>query len=204
MRCGISRTLSVAWLLFTILAVAGCRRAALPVRSVTIGSQVWMADNLDTGRYRNGDPVREAVTVAEWNDATRRGEGAWCRYPAERTRGQHAGRLYNWYAVRDPRGLAPKGWHIPEDREWAALEGFLGGREFAARRLGAISFNPLFGGSRNCLGSFFGVGTLGFFWTATPSGAFEAWDREVCAGAPALQRVAVGRGLGLSVRCVRD
>lgn len=169
------------------LLFSGCAPDREGPGGMRIGRQVWMSGNLDVVRYRNGDPVLEAASVAEWNDALAKGEGAWCRHGGER--------LYNWYAVADPRGLAPNGWHIPSDAEWSELESATGGRGFS------ITGYP---GSRNCLGDFFGQGTLAFFWTSTPSGGFDAWNREASAGGTKLRRVGIGRGLGLSVRCVKD
>ncbi|MGC8774725.1 MAG: fibrobacter succinogenes major paralogous domain-containing protein [Chlorobaculum sp.] len=173
-----------------VLLVAGCTVRDKSIRSITIGEQVWMAENLATGRYRNGDQIRHAKSVEEWNDAISKQEGAWCDYgndPAD-------GHLYNWFAVADPRGLAPAGWHVPSDAEWRELEAATDDR----------GFEITFTGSRNCLGFFFGQGSTAFFWTGTPSGEFDAWDREISEGRRKLQRVSVAQGLGLSVRCVKD
>jgi hypothetical protein len=153
-----------------------------------------MAENLDVKRYRNGDPVREAISVGEWNDAISKKEGAWCYYDNNERNGTVHGRLYNWFAVSDPRGLAPAGWHVPADKEWQVLETATAGK----------GFETPFSGSRNCLGLFFGKGSTAFFWTSTPSGESEAWNREISKGSSKLQKVSVARGLGLSVRCVRD
>jgi uncharacterized protein (TIGR02145 family) len=87
------------------LLVAGCSRDGREPVGMRTGRQVWTSRNLDVDRYRNGDAIREAASVAEWNDAIAKGEGAWCRYGDAR--------LYNWHAVVDSRGLAPAGWHVP-------------------------------------------------------------------------------------------
>lgn len=81
-------------------------------KSVKIGNQVWMTSNLDVGCYRNGDPIPEVRDPIQWSDLR---TGAWCYYENDSGNGT---RLYNWYAVNDPRGLAPLGWHIPSDEEW--------------------------------------------------------------------------------------
>lgn len=180
---------SISQLFLCFALFAGCAKPGDTARSVTIGKQVWMAENLDTDRYRNGEPIRHAKSVEEWNDAISKQEGAWCTYGNE----PHGARLYNWFAVADPRGLAPDGWHVPSDAEWRELEAATGGR----------GFETAFTGSRNCLGFFFGQGSTAFFWTATPSGEFDAWNREISKAGGTLQRVHVARGLGLSVRCVR-
>lgn len=183
---------SGALFLFAVLLLlsSGCARRDDAVQGITIGKQVWMAGNLATGKYRNGDPIRQARSVEEWNDAISKQEGAWCDYGND----PDGGRLYNWFAVADPRGLAPEGWRVPTDADWRELEVATGG----------LGFETVFTGSRNCLGIFFGKGSSAFFWTATPSGEFDAWNREISAGSRKLQRVSVARGLGLSVRCVKD
>lgn len=183
-------TCGISWLFVWMLLLAGCTEKRVPVNSLAIGKQLWMSENLDVDRYRNGDPILEARSVEEWNDAIAKQEGAWCRYDND----EHNGRLYNWFAVADPRGLAPEGWHVPSDAEWNELAAATGGRGFDA---------PL-SGSRNCLGLFFGKGSSAFYWSATPSGEFDAWNREISRESGKLQRVSIARGLGLSVRCVKD
>lgn len=204
------------WLFFLIailaaLSVTACR-AHGESEEVRIGRQVWMGRNLDTGRYRNGDHVRHAASDAEWRDAASKQEGAWCWYEDDPGKG----RLYNWYALGDPRGLAPEGWHIPSDSEWNELVDFLGGQTAAGRALkstvgwgasaGAVrscGFNAQPAGSRNCLGGFFSLGRDAFFWSATPSGDFEAWNREITSR-NGVQRVSINKSLGFSVRCLKD
>lgn len=173
-----------------LLLASGCAKREDAARGIAIGKQIWMAENLATDRYRNGDPIRHARSVEEWNDAISRHEGAWCHYGNQPANG----RLYNWFAVADPRGLAPEGWHVPTDAEWRELEAVTGGR----------GIETAFTGSRNCLGIFFGKGSSAFFWTATPSSEFDAWNREISEGSRKLQRVRVAKGLGLSVRCVKN
>ncbi|WP_084022287.1 fibrobacter succinogenes major paralogous domain-containing protein [Chlorobaculum limnaeum] len=173
-----------------LLFTSGCTKQDDAAQGITIGRQIWMAENLATDRYRNGDKIRHARSVEEWNEAISKQEGAWCDYGND----PDGGRLYNWFAVADSRGLAPAGWRVPTDEEWRELEAATDGQGFATG----------FTGSRNCLGLFFGKGTAAFFWTATPSGEFDAWNREISEGSRKLQRVSVAKGLGLSVRCVKD
>ncbi len=95
--------------------------------SVKIGTQIWMTKNLDVATYRNGDPIRHCQTVEEWKDAAAKSEGAWCYYNNSDSLGKIYGKLYNWYAVNDPRGLAPQGWHVPTELECQKLRHSLGG-----------------------------------------------------------------------------
>ncbi len=180
----------LSFLLAMLVLLAGCAKLDDSARTLTIGKQIWMAENLSVTHYRNGDPIRHASSVEEWNDAISKQEGAYCDYGNE----LGSGRLYNWFAVSDSRGLAPVGWHVPTDEEWRELEAATGGQ----------GFETAFTGSRNCLGYFFGRGQAAFFWTATPSGEFDAWNREISKAGGKMQRVSVARGLGLSVRCVRE
>lgn len=97
-----------------------------PYKTVTIGTQVWMKENLNVSTFRNGDPIPEAKTDEEWKAAGDAKQPAWCYYDNDPNNGAKYGKLYNWYAVNDSRGLAPEGWHVPTDQEWTDLIGFLG------------------------------------------------------------------------------
>ncbi len=100
--------------------------------TVTIGTQVWMTRNLDVDHYRNGDPIPEVKSASLWKSLT---TGAWCYFKNDKDSGVTYGKLYNWYAVNDPRGLAPVGWHIPSDAEWSTLSAYLGGDSIAGGKL---------------------------------------------------------------------
>jgi len=102
---------------------------------VTIGNQTWMANNLGVTTYRNGDPIPQVTDPTEWANLT---TGAWCYYSNVQGNGEVYGKLYNWYAVNDPRGLAPKGWHVPSDAEFTALETALGGTTIAGGRINKL------------------------------------------------------------------
>lgn len=94
--------------------------------SVTIGTQEWTTRNLDTTQFRNGDLIPEAASYEEWEAAAENQTPAWCYYQNDPENGNSFGKLYNWYAVSDPRGLAPEGWHIPSLEEWETMINFLG------------------------------------------------------------------------------
>jgi uncharacterized protein (TIGR02145 family) len=96
-------------------------------KSVRIGTQIWAAENLNVDRFRNGDPIPQAKSNEEWEKAGENQQPAWCYYDNNPANGVKYGKLYNWYAVNDPRGLAPNGWHIPNFEEWIILEDNLGG-----------------------------------------------------------------------------
>jgi uncharacterized protein (TIGR02145 family) len=95
-------------------------------KSVKIGTQTWMTENLNVERFRNGDLIPQAKTNEEWEQAGNKKQPTWCYYENDPKNGAKYGKLYNWYAVNDPRGLAPAGWHIPSDTEWTTLGDQLG------------------------------------------------------------------------------
>jgi uncharacterized protein (TIGR02145 family) len=106
-----------------------------PFVSVKIGTQTWMSANLNVDKFRNGDVIPEAKSIVEWEMAGEEGRPVWCYYENKKKNGKKYGKLYNFYAVNDPRGLAPEGWHVPSESEWIELENCLGGYEIAAKKL---------------------------------------------------------------------
>jgi uncharacterized protein (TIGR02145 family) len=105
------------WVTMNMEQSGGSGATSLPRTS--IGSQVWSTKNLDVVKYRNGDPIPYVPDSAQWKNLT---SGAWCWYNNDSaTYAAKYGRLYNWYAVNDPRGLAPQGWHVPSNAEWNLL-----------------------------------------------------------------------------------
>jgi uncharacterized protein (TIGR02145 family) len=116
------------------------------INTVSIGSQVWMQENLDVSRYRNGEPIRYAATSQDWLDAAAKGEGAWSYYKNDVASNGKYGRLYNWYAVQDPRGLAPSGWHVPTTQEFKKLSTALGGVYVAGGKMKSTTLwlSPIF------------------------------------------------------------
>ena len=137
-------------------------------QTVTIGSQVWTSKNLDVATYRNGDVIPQVQDPNAWENLT---TGAWCYYDNDASNGTKYGKLYNWYAVNDPRGLAPKGYHIPSDAEWTQLSDYLGGESEAGTKMKSTSgwvengngtnssgFSGLPGGYRDYNGAFDYIG----------------------------------------------
>lgn len=183
-------------------------------RTVTIGKQIWMAENLNVEHYRNGDPIPEVQDKEEWDNLT---TGAWCWYENNSANGMTYGRLYNWYAVNDPRGLAPEGWHIPSSNEWNKLTDNLGGAETAGTKLKSTGgwneggngdnksgFTAIPGGYRTHDGYFSNMGKNALFWTSTEFNSANSWFRNVIASIPDVYAPNYGKDFGLSVRCVKD
>ena len=98
---------------------------------IKIGPQIWMSENLNVDCFSNGDPISEAKTMEAWIDAGSRKEPAWCIYKNT----GFLGKLYNWYAISDERGLAPHGWLLPTRNDWESLFEYIGGAELAGKKL---------------------------------------------------------------------
>jgi len=190
-------------------------------KEVTIGKQVWMTQNLNVDKFRNGDPIPEAKTDEEWIKAGENGEPAWCYYKNNPDNGDRYGKLYNWYAVNDPRGLAPEGWKIPSNEEWSRLADFLGGKSVAGTKMKSTDFwadyegksgngtnesgfSGLPGGYRVDDGTFSGVGELGYWWSSTENSTFIAWVRYLSFNNGIVYRYYSYKKFGFSVRCLRD
>ncbi|MFZ4378002.1 MAG: fibrobacter succinogenes major paralogous domain-containing protein, partial [Saprospiraceae bacterium] len=94
--------------------------------TVMIGTQEWMTRNLDVDRFQNGVLIPHVESNKEWKKAGENGQPAWCYYDNNPENGKKYGKLYNWFAINDPRRLAPKGWHVPTFEEWNSLVEFLG------------------------------------------------------------------------------
>ncbi len=184
---------------------------------VTIGSQVWTTRNLDVDKYRNGDSIPEVKDPKEWYYLK---TGAWCYYKNDPAMGAIYGKIYNWYAVNDPRGLAPSGWHIPSDDEWTTLITYLGGQSVAGGKLKETStshwkspnkfatnesgFSALPGGYCDYLGISYNIGDYGYWWSSTEGSNNGAWNRYVYYYYASVYRSNFGKDYGFYVRCVRD
>ena len=183
---------------------------------VVIGNQTWIAENLRTSRYSNGDPIPNIVLSSEWAACT---SGAWCTYENDAANEAIYGKLYNWYAVADPRNVCPTGWRVPSIQDWNELTNFLGGDEIAGGKLKSIygwtqpnvgannesSFSALPGGYR-LNGPFFSVELYATWWGLNESDAasFFAYFRYVVNNSASLQTGSYNKISGMSVRCVQN
>jgi uncharacterized protein (TIGR02145 family) len=191
---------------------------------VQICNQIWMGRDLDVYKYRNGDTIPEVRDLSQWRKLT---TGAWCYYNNDSLKGKIYSKLYNWYAVNDPRGLAPEGWHIPTDAEWYELENCLGGEHDAGSKLKTIGtielgdglwqspnagatnesgFSGLPNGYRSNDGIFWANGSYGIWWSSTESidDPSFVWYRVLNYGNTSVTRANDLKVCGFSVRCVRD
>ncbi|HEY2720430.1 MAG TPA: FISUMP domain-containing protein, partial [Chitinophagaceae bacterium] len=181
-------------------------------RTVKVGNQTWMAENLDVSTYRNGDSIPQVQDPKLWSSLK---AGAWCYYESKNDMGVIYGKLYNWYAVIDPRGLAPEGWHIPSDAEWTQFAGFLGGRVGTSGKIKSprgwsgggngtneTNFSALPGGTRSVeLFSF--AGNYGYWWTSSEFDSYSAWNRFLSYNNNDVGRSTGWKQFGNSVRCIK-
>jgi len=188
--------------------------------SVTIGTQTWMKKNLDVDHYRNGDPIPQVTDQTQWANLT---TGAWCYYDNDPANGEIYRKLYNWYAVNDPRGLAPDGWHVPSNEEWTILTNYLGGSDIAGGKLkeagiahwispnnGATNesgFTALPSGVRNYNfdGLYMLIGFYSYWWSSTK----DNWDNKILSiginsDYDDILNLLFPMSFGISVRCVKD
>jgi uncharacterized protein (TIGR02145 family) len=192
------------------------------IEEVKIGKQIWMAKNLDVAHFRNGDPIPEAKTDKEWEKAGKKKQPAWCYYDNDSKNGKKYGKLYNWYALSDPRGIEPEGWHTPSDEEWLNLKDFLGGEIGGGGKIkngqgwkndGDIfwltsgsnesKFCALPGGSRYINGSFDGISKEGYWWSNSAFNDSFAWLRYLSYNNNNIDRSYQFKEQGLSIRCLK-
>ncbi|WP_298220536.1 fibrobacter succinogenes major paralogous domain-containing protein [Flavobacterium sp.] len=194
-------------------------RPSVPIldTEVRIGNQIWMTRNLNVSRYRNGDPIPQVTSIIQWKNLT---TGAWCYYNNDPANGAKYGRLYNWYAVNDPRGLAPIGWHVASDSEWTTLTAFLGGEAVAGEKMkttegwsvpnlatNSSGLSSLPAGGRNFEGIFYNLGNYCDYWSTTnetDASSEWAWIRFLIFNNTQAYRSASPKKGGLSVRCIKD
>lgn len=198
--------------------------------TVQICNQTWTAKNLDVSHYRNGDVISQVTDSTTWANLT---TGAWCYYQNNTANGPIYGKLYNWYAVNDPRGLAPQGYHVPSDTEWSTVVNCLGGSSVAGgamKEAGLIhwgnpntgysggsnssGFTALPGGIRVqygynsqavlAAGLFGNINYDGIWWTSTDTNSPSAWAYDMVYESNGTDRFDKNKAVGISVRCVKD
>lgn len=190
---------------------------------VTIGSQIWLDQNLNVTKFNNGDSITELPKVSDWINTS---NPAWCWY-GNIPRSNYLGKLYNWNVVNDTRNVCPVGFHVPTDVEWTTLTTFYGGENIAAGPLkqtgtttwaspntGATNssmFTATSNGYRNFESTIYtnsnyysALGSYGTWWTKTSFDATRAYHRYMYWGEVAVNRGASNKINGLAIRCLKD
>jgi len=186
-----------------------------PYKTVKIGMQTWMAENLMTTRYNNGDEIPNITDRFDWQDLT---TGAYCNYDNVQDNFTIYGRLYNFYSVVDPRKLCPNGWHVPTATEWNTLINYLGGNSIAGSKLkdtGTVywiapniatnesGFRALPGGDRwGYQGQFHYIKEIAHWWSCSEE---NGWPIRFYVGSgTSIVTDGDDKNCGFSVRCIKD
>ncbi len=195
-------------------------------KTIVIGTQEWMAENLNTSVYRNGDAIATGLTSSEWQNSINTSQGAWTYYNNDVSYSCPYGKWYNSYACVDSRRLCPVGWHVPSDQEWTTLISYLGGEDVAGGKMkstgtvengtgywnspntdatNSSGFSGIPGDFSNYIGEFTNyLGSYSYYWSSSQIGTIDAWMRTLYTEFGFGLRGVGPRQNGLSVRCIRD
>ena len=185
--------------------------------TVKIGTQTWTQTNLNVSHYRNGDVIPQVTDPTAWANFT---TGAWCYYNNDPANGTIYGKLYNGYAVTDPRGLAPTGYHIPTNIEWTTLTNYLGGENVAGGKMkqtgtsywlspnqgssNSSRFTAIPGGNRSFVGDFRQIGMYGQYWSSTENNAENLFYLHLTYILEKAGFSSFKKSTGYSIRCIKD
>ena len=166
-------------------------------KTVVIGKQLWMAENLKVTKYKNGDPIDNVSDIKKWIELSK---GAWVNYDNDNKIYDNIyGKLYNWYVVIDNRGVCPEGWRIPSATDWEVL---LKQLELVFDPEG-LSMIP--GGLRSGKdGSFHYSGDDGYLWLNEKNSSIYGWNRDMPPNGAGMYRQDVSERDGYSIRCMKD
>jgi|TARA_B110000259_G_C13910027_1_gene360502 uncharacterized protein (TIGR02145 family) len=187
--------------------------------SKMIGKSIWSTENLNVEVYRNGDSIKKCTTKTEWDSANHQNIGAYIIFENNETYHKKYGKLYNWYAVNDVRGLAPSGWHVASKGEWDSMVKVLGDsagyklkskfgwekyvyEDISGNGDNSSGFNALPGGMFHN-GYFSDLYKRGHWWTSSHLMDKNAFDRFVSVSNK-IGWVLGGRESGMTVRVVKD
>lgn len=188
-------------------------------KNIKIGTQIWSLENLNTSKFSNGQEIIECKSNKEWIDAGINHQPAWCSYNNDSKLDAAYGKLYNGYAVADPRGLCPIGWHIPSDIEYNTLIDILGGSNIAGGKMkelgtkhwikannlkykNSLEFLP--GGARLTNGEFGLLTYFGTYWTSTQVLERTAYLLNLFCFNDEVLKAPADYSWGISVRCIKD
>jgi uncharacterized protein (TIGR02145 family) len=199
-------------------------------KTIVIGTQEWMAENLNVSHFSNGDSLINVISDSEWGSLT---TPAWSSFNNDASYDCPYGKLYNWYAASDSRNVCPINWHVPSDWEWQLLEIYLGisqldansngGRGLEVNAGGKLKATKFWAGENinanneigfSALGSsvrpFNGIftpqnhGNSAQFWTSTQINSSSAWPRWLLTSTGLIYRNSSSKTVGQSIRCIAD
>ncbi len=192
-------------------------------KTITIGTQIWMGENLKVSTYNDGTTIPNVKDMDQWSKLN---TGAWVHYRNDTSYNTKYGKFYNWYAVNQTtngnKNICPTGWHVPSDNEWTILTEYLGGNKVAGGKMkeegisswynpntGATNsslFTGLPSGFRDFNGSFAFIGKEGGWWSSTEHDehADSAWGLDLYYEGNIADRGSYRKNIGMSVRCIKD
>lgn len=194
------------------------------IETVTINGQIWMKENLNVCVFRNGDTIPEVRTKEAWLEAGNKKQPAWCYAQNDTVNGKKYGKLYNWYAVSDSRGLAPEGWHVATKAEWKSLVSFLGEntagyelKDSTGWQIENTGYGPANGSNSTGFtakpggelwvgtGEFAGIHTRAYMWTSTEHDKYtsDAYGVLMFPHNRDLNISSSHKPSGMSVRCIK-
>lgn len=203
-------------------------------KTIKIGNQWWMAENLRVKTYRNGWPINEMTSTSPDSVWAQKTKGSFCKYDYDDNMGKKYGMLYNWYVITDTSNIAPAGWHIPTDDEWKTLETYLGMSQADADKVNwrgtdqgdklkvqaptdwasgtswgtnESGFTALAGSCRlfNAAWGNPGTSNTAFWWSSTThTSDNQAWYRYLDHNNSNVFRYHASKNYGMSIRCVKD
>lgn len=188
-------------------------------KTIVIGSQEWMAENLNTTIYRNGDPITNMLPSQEWSNTSLTQLGTWVSYDNDSQYDCPYGKIYNWYVVSDPRQICPAGWHVPSAVEWTNLTDYLGGAAVAGGKMKSTSLNYWLNSNQDAtnesgfsgLGSgyiygqlftFYGYNAL--YWTSSEYDTYFAYHLSLNCNVGEAYQTWSDKVDGYSIRCIKD
>jgi uncharacterized protein (TIGR02145 family) len=178
------------------------------IESITIAGQTWSKRNLNVSAFANGDVIKECKTAKEWLAAAENQQPAWCYYNNDPANSNIYGKLYNYYAVVDKRGLAPKGWAIPKNEDWVELANNLGGENIGGLNLKhkdgvTHGFDGYYTGYRNSEAVFLAKGSYAEWW-CYPTNNMESVGRAISTGDNiALTKIIGFKSRGVAIRLIK-
>jgi len=208
-------------ILCAIFVISGCSEQGTEVNpipsEVLIGTRVWQTINLNVSVFRNGDTIPEAKNNYEWNVYAKNSKACWSNYNYDQNINSSHGKLYNWYAVNDPRGLAPEGYHIASAGEWLDLVSNSGGELLGASKLrdknswgsktngdNSTKFTALPSGFCDEFGESAGMGISSYWWSASEDNTYKGNAFSMNNFTEQIYYWSVPKGYGLYVRCVKN
>ena len=190
-------------------------------KTVTIGTQTWMAENLKVSKYNDGTPIPNVTDSLQWPKLT---TGAWCNYKNNASNNAKFGKLYNWFAINSTsngnKNVCPSGWHAPSADEWTVLFNNLGGKSVAGGKMKEVGtkswdsinkdannlslFTGIPGGARFLNGNDYFIGNFSYWWISTESNTSYAWGRCLQDSLGQAINFYLDKRIGVSIRCLKD